>query len=208
MEALWTRYLPQTSVIRQLLADGVLGEPRSVLADHGQAIGAGPGHRLYEPALGGGALLDLGVYPIQLSSMVLGAPSSVTAVGGLSESGVDAFSTLVLTHEHGAQSTLYSSMLERTPTTATIAGTEALVSVDGPFHTPSALTLTGAAHTSPSLRWEDPTGLRLFDGLSWQATALARFVGEGRLESPLHPLDEVVSIMSTIDMARAQLGAV
>ncbi|MCL2794997.1 MAG: Gfo/Idh/MocA family oxidoreductase [Microbacteriaceae bacterium] len=206
MEAMWTRYLPQTSVIRRLLADGVFGELRAVLADHGQAIGAGPGHRLYEPGLGG-ALLDLGIYPIQLASMVLGAPTQVTAVGDLAASGVDASSTLVLRHGGGAQSTLYSSMVARTPTSAVISGVEAVLGLDGPFHTPTGFTLTGADYFSPSLSWEDSTGLTLFDGLSWQATALAHYVGEGRAESPLHPLDEVVTIMDTIDQARAQLGA-
>src|SRR4051812_47691344 len=71
MEAMWSRYLPQASLTRRLLADGVLGEIRPVLADHGQAIPADPQHRLHRPELGGGALLDLGIYPVQFSSMVL-----------------------------------------------------------------------------------------------------------------------------------------
>lgn len=207
MEAMWNRYLPQTSVIRQLLADGVLGELRSVIADHGQAIPADPSHRLYRPELGGGALLDLGIYSVQFSSMVLGAPTSVVAVGGMTETGVDAYSTLVLSHEAQAQSTLYSSILARTPTTASIAGTEATIILDSAFYIPTSFTLTGAAHFSPTLRWEDETGLRVFAGLSWEATALARFVGEGRVESPLHTMQETVSILSTIDQARAQLAA-
>ncbi|MET7338476.1 Gfo/Idh/MocA family oxidoreductase [Nonomuraea sp. NPDC005650] len=206
MEAMWSRYLPQTSVIRKLLADGVFGDVRVVLADHGQAITADPQHRLYRPELGGGALLDLGVYPVQFSSMVLGTPTQVVAVGGMTDTGVDAYSTLVLTHERGALSTLYSSIQTRTPTTGAIAGTEATLSVDGPFYTPTSFSLSGAGHFSPTLRWSDPTGLRGFDALSWEATALARFVGEGRTESPVHPLEETVSIIATIDQARAQLA--
>ncbi|MEV4016063.1 Gfo/Idh/MocA family oxidoreductase [Nonomuraea angiospora] len=206
MEAMWSRYLPQTSVIRKLLADGVLGNVRAVLADHGQAITADPRHRLYRPEQGGGALLDLGVYPVQFSSMVLGAPTRVLAVGGMTDTGVDAYSTLVLTHEQGALSTLYSSIQARTPMTGVIAGTEATVSIDGAFYTPTSFTLSGADHFSPTLRWSDPTGLRGFDGLSWEATALARFVGEGRIESPVHTLEETVSIIATIDQARAQLA--
>ncbi|MGV9385436.1 Gfo/Idh/MocA family protein [Nonomuraea sp. NPDC003707] len=205
MEAMWSRYLPQTSVIRKLLADGVFGDVRAVLADHGQAITADPQHRLNRPELGGGALLDLGVYPVQFSSMVLGAPTRVVAVGGMTDTGVDAYSTLVLTHEQGALSTLYSSIQARTPMTGAIAGTEATLSIDGPFFTPTSFTLSGAGHFSPTLRWSDPTGLRGFDGLSWEATALARFVGEGCTESPVHTLEETVSIIATIDQARAQL---
>ena len=75
MEAMWSRYQPQALVIRELIRDGVLGDVRSVIADHGQAIAADPGHRLLLPGTGGGALLDLGIYPIQLDSMVLGAPT-------------------------------------------------------------------------------------------------------------------------------------
>ncbi|MEU7858376.1 Gfo/Idh/MocA family oxidoreductase [Nonomuraea sp. NPDC049141] len=206
MEAMWSRYLPQTSVIRKLLADGVLGDVRAVLADHGQAITPDPRHRLYRPEQGGGALLDLGVYPVQLSSMVLGAPTQVLAVGGMTDTGVDAYSTLVLTHEQGALSTLYSSIQARTAMTGVIAGTEATVSIDGAFYAPTSFTLSGADHFSPTLRWSDQTGLRGFDGLSWEATALARFVGEGRTESPVHTLEETVSIIATIDQARAQLA--
>lgn len=207
MEAMWSRYLPQTSVIRKLLADGVLGEVRVVLADHGQAITAGPQHRLYRPELGGGALLDLGIYPVQLSSMVLGAPTRVVAVGGMTKTGVDACSTLVLTHEGDAQSTLYSSILAATPTTAAIAGSEATISIDRRFYTPTSFTLSDSSPFGPVLTWSDPTDLKLFDGLSWEATALARFAGEGRTESPVHTLDENVSILATIDQARAQIAA-
>jgi predicted dehydrogenase len=207
MEAMWSRYLPQVSVIRRLVADGVLGDIRTVLADHGQAIPPDPRHRLYRPELGGGALLDLGIYPVQLDSMILGSPSRVIAVGGMTETGVDAYSTVVLTHEGGAQSTLYTSILARTPMTAVIAGSEATISIDGSFYTPTSFTVSSADFFGPSLAWSDPTGLKLFAGLSWEATALARFVGEGRTESPVHPLDENVSILATIDQARAQLAA-
>ncbi|MFJ9558637.1 Gfo/Idh/MocA family protein [Streptomyces fuscichromogenes] len=207
MEGMWSRYLPQASVIRQLIDDGVLGEIRTVLADHGQAITADPQHRLYRPELGGGALLDLGIYPVQFASMVLGPPTRVTAVGGMTKTGVDAYSTLVLTHEHEAQATLFSSILARTPMTAVIAGTEATLSIDGSFYVPTSFTLSAAEHGGASLTWSDPTDLRLFDGLSWEATALARFVAEGRTESPVHTLDENISILATIDEARAQLAA-
>ncbi len=206
MEAMWSRYQPQAAVIRALVADGVLGDIHSVTADHGQAIPPDPNHRLYRADLGGGALLDLGIYPIQLDSMVLGAPTAVTAVGGLTETGVDAYSTVVLSHEGVAQSTLMTSILTRTPTTATIAGSEARIEMAGPFHVPTSLTLADNVFLGPTLTWTDTTGVELFGALSWETTALARYVGEGRTESPLHTLDETVSIIATIDEARRQLG--
>jgi predicted dehydrogenase len=207
MEAMWSRYQPQAAVIRTLVADGVLGDIRGVTADHGQAIPADPQHRLYRRDLGGGALLDLGIYPIQLDSMVLGAPTSITAIGGLTDTGVDAYSTLTLTHEGSAQSTLTTTMIARTPTTAVIVGSEARIEMAGPFHVPTTMLLADNEFMGDTLTWADPTGVVLMDGLSWEATALARYVGEGRTESPLHTLDETVSILETIDEARRQLGA-
>lgn len=207
MEAMWSRYLPQASVLRSLVADGALGQIRIVQADHGQALNPGPNDRHMRPELGGGALLDLGIYPVQFSSELLGAPTAVHAVGALTASGVDAHASLVLTHEGGAQSMLYTSMFERTPVTAAVSGTEGFISFDSPFYNPSSFTLQAAAHGGPIVHWSDPTPLRGFDALSWEATALARFVSEGRTESPVHGLDETVSILRTIDTARAQLEA-
>jgi predicted dehydrogenase len=206
MEAMWTRYLPQTSVIQQLIADGVLGEIHAVLADHGQAIPGAPAHRLFRPELGGGALLDIGIYTVQFASMVLGEPTSVTAVGELTDTGVDGSSTLVLTHERGAQSTLHSSILARTPMAGVIAGAEATIALDGPFYNPTTFSLLGADFFSTPLTWSDPTGISGFTGLSWEANAFARFAGEGRIESPAHTHAETVSILATIDEARAQLA--
>lgn len=207
MEAMWTRYLPQTSVMRQLLADGVLGEVTAVIADHGQSIPRDPAHRLLRPELGGGALLDIGIYPVQFSSMVLGAPTRVVASGVMTDTGVDAFSTLILTHGEDAQSTLFSSIRARTPMTAVIAGSEASIVIDGPFYTPTTFRVVGAEHLATPISWTDPTGIDWFSGLSWEANALARFVGEGRVESPVHSHDETISILATIDEARAQIAA-
>lgn len=211
MEAMWSRYLPQTSVVRQLLADGALGEVQAVHADHGQAIPANPQHRLYRPELGGGALLDLGIYPVQFDSMALGAPKTVTAVGGMTDTGVDAYSTLILTHGDRVQSTVTTSMLTSTPTRASIAGTVARIEFASFFYTPSSFRVVANDPNAPDqgidLSYTDDTGLRLFQALSWEATALARFVGEGRTESPLHTLSETVSILATIDQAKAQLEA-
>jgi predicted dehydrogenase len=208
MEAMWSRYQPQALAIRALIAEGVLGEVRTVTADHGQALATDPNHRLLVPGTGGGALLDLGIYPVQLDSMVLGTPTSITAIGALTDSGVDAYSTLVLGHGAAEQSTLTSSILTRTPTVAAISGTEARVEIAGPFHIPSSFTVRSPDLFEPPLVWTDDTGVALMDGLAWEATAFATYVGEGRAESPLHTHAETVDILRTIDEARRQLGAV
>lgn len=208
MEGMWARYLPQAAIIRRLLADGVIGEVRGVFADHGQAIPFSPEHRLYRPDLGGGALLDLGIYTVQLDSMVLGAPTRVTAVGGETSTGVDAYSTLVLEHGPDVQSTLSTTILAKTPTTASIVGTEGRIDIASAFYTPSRLTLADTGHGTPVLEWADRTGIAGMDGVAWEATALATFVGEGRRESPLHTVEETISILATIDEALAQVRTV
>ncbi|WEO78799.1 Gfo/Idh/MocA family oxidoreductase [Cryobacterium sp. SO2] len=207
MEAMWSRYLPQASVITTLIADGVLGDLRAVHADFGQAKAGNPEHRLFRKELGGGALLDLGIYPVQLASMVLGAPRTITAVGAIGETGVDLYSTLVLGYDGPAQSTLSTSLLARTPSVAAIMGTEARIELGSPFHVPTTLVLADNEFLGPTLTWADPTGLALLEGLSWEATALATFVGEGRTESPLHNLDETVSVLATLDEALRQIAA-
>src|SRR5689334_24395022 len=96
MEAMWTRFLPHIDVVRQLLADGALGEVRVVAADHGQYFDIGPEHRLLNPDLAGGALLDLGIYPISFASFVLGAPDVIQSRGDLTATGVDAQVSAIL----------------------------------------------------------------------------------------------------------------
>lgn len=205
MEAMWSRYFPQASVIRQLLDDGLLGEVHTVFADFSMAAPRNDSHRLYRRDLGGGALLDLGIYPVQFASMVLGPPDSVTALGALTHTGVDAASTSILQYQSGARSTLITSILERTPSRAYAAGSAARIELEGPFHMPGGLTLGVNDFSIAPERWEDPTGITGFGGLSWEATAAARFIGEGRIESPVHNHEEIVGILGTIDEIGQQL---
>jgi predicted dehydrogenase len=206
MEGMWTRYLPQADVIRQLLAVDALGEVRFVHADHGQKLSTEG--RLYQPDLGGGALLDLGVYPVAFAFSVLGAPTQVVASGSLTGNGLDEQSVVSLRYASGAQAAVTTTMLARTPTTAAVAGTEALLEGESPFYAPSAFTLSAPPRGSgPSMTWRDDSGIVDSDGLCYQAAALARYAGEGRVESPLLPLDESIAIIDVLEEARHQVGA-
>lgn len=207
MEAMWTRYLPQSDAIRLLRSQGALGDIQVVIADHGQALADDPTSRLLRPDLGGGALLDLGVYPLAFTSELLGRPASIVATGNLLPSGVDGTVGMLLAYSgSAAQALLSTSISTRTPTVASISGTAARIEIEAPFYIPTGFVLAGPAFDDqPILRWRDQSGIVAHEGLSYQATALARFVGEGRTESPIHGLDESVTILATIEAARAQL---
>lgn len=207
MEAMWTRYLPQADVIRQVLADGALGEVHLVRADFGFSMPFLPEHRMWSAELGGGALLDAGVYPISFVSSVIGPPSSVTAVGTMTSTGVDARADLLLDTAGGATGLASTSMVTSMPVTAEILGSIGRLEVLSPFFAPSGLKLSiGSTGSEDSVTWRDET-LHLHDAMSCQATAFASYVADGRTESPLHGHTETVSVMATIDEARRQVAA-
>lgn len=206
MEAMWSRYLPQTSIVEQLLADGALGEIKQVTASFGARFDYSPDNRWFNPALGGGALLDIGVYPLWFSHFVLGVPERITARGSLAPTGVDAQSVVVLDYADAAQAIATMTMWADTSMSASVSGSAARVEYTGEFLAPSGLRFfTG---DSAPLEWIDPSGFRWSQGLCYEAVAVAEYIAEGRTESPLHSLDDTIAILEVIDEARAQLGAV
>ncbi|NQX11552.1 Gfo/Idh/MocA family oxidoreductase [Microbacteriaceae bacterium VKM Ac-2855] len=205
-EAMWTRYLPQADVIRQVLASGVLGDVQLVRADFGFAMPWLPEHRLWNPDLGGGAMLDAGVYPVSFASSVIGAPSSITAIGVVAETGVDASANILIATEAGPQAVLSTTLLASMPVTATIHGRTGRLDVLSPFFGPTGITVTtGALGDEQTVTWRDEALDVLHDGLGYQATAFASFVAAGLVESPVHPHHEIVSVMATIDEVRRQV---
>jgi predicted dehydrogenase len=201
MEAMWTRFLPHAAAIRRLLADGRLGELRLVVAEHGVWFKQDPAHRMFDPALGGGALLDLGVYPISFASMVLGTPSDVVAVADFGVTGVDAQTSVTLRHPGGAQAVTTSSMEAWLPNRATIAGRDARIDIDGMFYRPTSFTLTDR-HGGTERHDFTVTG----GGMQYEAMEVARCLRDGLTQSPLMSLDESLSIMHTLDQVRACIG--
>lgn len=206
MEAMWTRYLPQTDVLRQLLTDGAFGDVRVVTADFGAAMPFDPASRMFDPALAGGALLDLGVYTVSWAHFALGRPARVTASGTLAATGVDEQAAVVLDYADGAQALLSTGVRAATPSRATISGSSGRVETESPFWAASGLRFFGA-DGSPAGAWTDSYDRPYRDGMAYEAAALARFVTEGRTESPLHTLEDAVGTLETIDEARRQLGA-
>src|SRR5437588_714936 len=131
MEAMWTRFLPHIRHVRELLPR--LGEIVTVIADHGQWFAQDAGFRLFAPELGGGALLDLGVYPVSFASMVLGTPSRIVALIDPAFTGVDAQISMLFGYAGGAQAVLTCTLSAKSPTRAAIVGTDARIEIDGDF---------------------------------------------------------------------------
>ena len=202
MEALWTVFLPKFDVLRQVLAGGLLGEVRSVLADIGEHFG--PEHRIMRADLAGGPLLDLGTYPVALATMVLGPAQRVLASGQPAPSGVNGQASVLATHAGGAQSVLHTTLFSDTPTAATIAGTEATVTIPGPFYRPGDFRVR--FWDGATLDHREPAAGH--GALHYQAAHVAAAVRDGLLESPLRPLAASLTTIRVIDEARRQLGIV
>ena len=199
MEAMCTRFQPHMVEIARLLGEGALGEIVTVTADLGHRFPPDPGSRFFAPELGGGALLDCGVYTIAFASMVLGRPSQVRALVHPAFTGVDGQTSMLLGFPGGAQALLTCNFFGDGPTRAGIVGTDARIEVDAPFYAPSAFTLT--KNDGTSVRYEPPDRR---NGLRYEADEVERCLRLGLVESPLMPLDETVSIMETIDQVLAQ----
>lgn len=201
MEAMWTRFLPRVVHLRRLVTDRVLGEVLAVSAEFGVRFPPDESSRLLAPELGGGSLLDLGVYPVSFACMLLGAPRSVAAVSGPASTGVDAHTSVLLAHAGGGHSLLASSIVAEHANRAAVVGTLARIEVDPPFFTPGSFTLTTSGGTST--RHDHPdTG----SGLRHQAVEVHRCLRAGLLESPERTHADTLVVMDTMDEVRRQIG--
>ncbi|AXE40089.1 Gfo/Idh/MocA family protein [Acidipropionibacterium virtanenii] len=202
MEAMWTRYVPNMIRIRELIRSGTLGQVRAVIADHTQALPTDPTHRLNSLELGGGALLDLGVYPVSFAHDILGAPETITATGRLGSTGADTEVVVTMTHADGAISTSISSARTAGPNEAHILGTEARIDLDPVWYTATTFRLVGR-HGEVIESYDAPVAGR---GMQYEALAAEQYLREGRTSSELEPIDETVAIMGTLDEIRRQIG--
>lgn len=201
MEAMWSRFMPAIVEAKRIIDSGEIGTPASVTADFGFAADAGPEHRLFNPALGGGSLLDLGIYPLSLSAFFLGPVVSAHATGELGATGVDVQAAFTLQHESGAVSSCLSSLRARTPCELTISGDKGYVRLNTRFHYTESLTVELAEGGKTELLIP-----RSGNGYPHEAAEVVRCLRAGLLESPVMPLDESVALMGILDTMRAQVG--
>ncbi|MCW2528301.1 MAG: oxidoreductase [Pseudonocardiales bacterium] len=202
LEAMWTRFLPHMIRIRSILAEGKLGDLRTFTGDHQQALPEDPDHRINSLALGGGALLDLGIYPISFASQLFGPPASIQATGVLKATGADAQVATVFGYEGDQIATTVAASNGQGPNRASIVGSEGRIEID-PV-------------------WYNATGFQMFDragelvetfrppvegrGMHYQAAEMERLILAGERVSELMPTSETVSIMATLDRIREQIG--
>ncbi len=201
MEAMWTRFLPVMVKVRELLADGAIGEPRMLTADFGYRKEVNPESRIFNPDLGGGGLLDVGIYTIAMAFMVFGgAPSKITSLANIDESDVDEQVAMLLGYDTGQMALLSCATRTRTTHEARIMGTDGSIFIPSFWQATSA-TLHAAGKEAEQIEMPFEGG-----GFEYQAMEVMRCLREGKLESDVLPLSESLSMMETLDSLRAQWG--
>ena len=201
MEAMWARFLPHYAKVREIVDSGVLGPILSIHADHGQRLADQGIARLIEPALAGGALLDLGIYPVSFAHMILGTPAQITSTAVMTDKGVDAQTSMIFTYEDGAQAVLTTTMIEQTPCRAVVAGLNGWLEIDRTFYNPAAMRVVLNDGTTT----EYPNAYK-GHGLREQAEVFKQLVRSGKLESEILTWKATVEIMTTLDTVREQIG--
>jgi predicted dehydrogenase len=202
MEAMWTRTNPAVRRIVDLVAKGAIGELVHVQADFGVPGPFPVGHRMRALELGGGALLDLGVYPVTFAHVFLGRPSSVAAWASLTPEGSDQNTGVLLGHDSGAVATLHCGFVGETSQRATITGTDGRIEVARAFYRPDSFTVVDGRNSTV----EEVTVAIRGNGMGYEAEEVHRCLRAGLTESPLIPLSDTLEIMRTLDAARAQIG--
>lgn len=201
MEGMWTRCFPVVREIVRRMHAGELGEIRSVLADFGFRPEFNPASRLFAPELGGGALLDVGIYPVALAFLALGKPQQVVAHATLGATGVDELCGMLLLYENGAQAVLSASLQVETPKQAHICGTLARIHMPAPWWKPSEAYLIRNDGSQEHLFYPYEG-----DGLQYEIRHVHDCLRQNLRESPWMPLDETLAIMHTLDALREQMG--
>ncbi|GAA2928782.1 Gfo/Idh/MocA family oxidoreductase [Streptomyces enissocaesilis] len=202
MEGMWMYCNPSIRRLAELVKDGAIGEVRTVHADFGLAGPFGPEHRLRDPALGGGALLDLGVYPVSFAHLLLGEPDRVQADALLSPEGVDLNTGMLLGWDAGATALLSCSLTADTPLTAAVTGTKGRIELGRGFFHPDRFTL----HRDGAEPEGFTAGIGSRRGLQYEAAEVMRCLRAGEKESPLVPLDGSLAVMRTLDAVRDRIG--
>ncbi|WP_332662775.1 Gfo/Idh/MocA family protein [Aeromicrobium sp.] len=201
-EAMWTLFLPKWDVVRQALELGILGQVKSIHSDYGESFPEG--HRVFDPALAGGPLLDLGIYPLSFVTSLLGPHESIAALGRPDPHGVNGQLGATMTHAGGALSVISTTLYGFLRNDVTIVGTEAVLTVEPTHHSPGPLTVR-SVDGSRTLTYDEPLGDQV-TGLHFQATEAARRITAGERQTPLRTLESSIIALEASDEIRRQIG--
>jgi len=202
MEAMWTRFFPLMGALKEMLRSGAIGEPRMLTADFGYRAEHEAEPRAFQPALGGGALLDVGVYPVSLASYLFGPTRQSASLANLGKTGVDEEAAILLSHDAGRLSVLTTANRLDTPHEVRILGSEGMIRIHPPWWKPSVLTLSRSGQPKEETREFPYQG----NGYQFEAMEVVRCLRGGLKESPVMPLEETLSIMKTLDSLRHAWG--
>ncbi len=202
MEAMWTRFLPVMAQVRAWLAEGKIGAVQMIKADFCFRTDFDAQHRLFNPDLGGGALLDVGIYPISLTAMILGLPQTIQSHVHLGATGVDEQNALLFGYSNGAAALLSSAVRTQLPYDALIVGENGHLYIPD-FFKAERVTLTLAGGNVQTFEFPHKK-----NGYEYQAIAIGDYLRAGKQESDIMPLDETIALMQLMDSIRAEWGLV
>ena len=202
LEAMWTRWLPHMVRLREIIRSGAIGEVRTLIADMNHCLPDDPNHRINNPELGGGALLDLGIYPISFAWDLFGQPSQIRANATFTGTGVDQSSTVILSYEGGRSAVTHSASNVCGSNTAVVIGSKGRIEIDPVWFTATSFTVL-RNDNSISERFEYPLTTR---GMEYQVMEFESLVAQGKTSGTILPVLESVQIMECLDEVRRQIG--
>jgi len=203
MEALWSRFLPSINKVLEIRDTGMLGTVRFIQADFGFKGEYNPLNRLFNPALGGGALLDIGIYPVFLALVLLGKPNGIKAVSRFSTTGVDESTSMIFTYKDWAIANLSCTFMVDTPIQADIIFEKGRIRMHPKWFTPTSLTLVKEDKTEEIIQFEEKG-----NGYQYEAIECMRCLRAGLKESPMMSLDFSLDLMEVLDWIRKECGLV
>lgn len=201
MEAMWTRFLPIIFKVKDLLNQGIIGRLKMMRADLGFGFPFQPEHRLFNPHLGGGALLDVGVYPVSLCHYFMGTPDEITSLAWLGQTGVDEHNSIIFKYQDGRMASLSSSLRNHMPSDAAFMGTEGILHLHSPIYRPAGITIQRPNGEKQFLKAE-LTG----NGYNYEAQEVVNCLRSGNMESKIMPHEDSINVMELMDAIRAQWG--
>jgi predicted dehydrogenase len=201
MEAMWTRFIPATLKVQALIMEGAIGDVKYIRGDFGDRFPVDPASRVYDLKLGGGSILDIGIYPLFLVLLILGKPDEIKSFAHLAETGADDLASAMLCYRDGKIATILSSTILHTPITAEIMGTEGIITMHSSWYNTKSISLSkmGAETKHFDVSYDG-------NGFEFEIQEVMDCLDQGKTESALMPLDFTLLLSKTMDEICHQCG--